>query len=173
MFTYSEEKVPGYKESDRAKLLPSTIDSLILAIIFLNVLDLVCGIRVSKADTRGKPAPTIVASCLVIIETSDGRTRLKYLEMKKERGSFFVAVSETSLMETGKVLDARSFWRAISELSASIIPEVVFPLMSRALYSYTGILTTQKRIKFQHLLFKMHDDNISFFNAFQVNIITF
>jgi hypothetical protein len=27
--------------------------------------------------------------------------------------------------------------------------------------------------KFQRLLFKMHDDNISFFNAFQVNIITF
>jgi hypothetical protein len=47
-------------------------------------------------------------------------------------------------METGKVLDARSFWRAISELSASIIPEVVFPLISRALYSYTGILTTHQ-----------------------------
>ena len=54
-------------------------------------------------------------------------------------GSLAVAVSETSCMETGKIFEARSFWRAARALSASTIPEFVLPLISSAVYSNTGI----------------------------------
>ena len=138
MFTYSEEKVPGYKERDWAKLFPSIIESLIFARIFLNAWDLVCGISVSSADTSGNPASTKVDSCLVIIETSCGRTRVKDDTSDTAKGAFF-AVSCTSFIETGKVLDVRSFRRAERGLSASIIPETFFPFVSKAVYSYTGI----------------------------------
>jgi hypothetical protein len=43
-------------------------------------------------------------------------------------------------MLTGKIPLERNFWRAAAVPSASMIPDLVFPFASKAVYSYTGIL---------------------------------
>ena len=63
-----------------------------------------------------------------------------FIKNKEKVLNFFPAlVALASFIETGKIFEARSFWRAAKAFSASTIPEVFFPLISRAVYSYTGI----------------------------------
>jgi len=75
------------------------------------------------------------------METSYALTRLKGRHRGSVPDSFFIGVSSTLITETGKIPPERSFCRAATALSESIIPEVVFPFTSRALYSNTGILS--------------------------------
>jgi hypothetical protein len=74
------------------------------------------------------------------METSYALTRLKGRHRGSVPVSFFVGVSSTLITDTGKIPPERSFCRAATALSASIIPEAVFPFTSKALYSNTGIL---------------------------------
>ena len=51
-----------------------------------------------------------------------------------------LGLESASLTSTGKIPDPLSFWRAATVLSASRMPFLVFPDLSRAVYSYTGII---------------------------------
>ena len=61
---------------------------------------------------------------------------------------FCFACFGISLIVTGKPLEARIFWRATIGLSASMIPDVVFPFKFNALNSYTGIFSYRPQVSF-------------------------
>ena len=127
--------MPGNWPRAWAKLLPSTIKSLIRARVRFKPWDLVWGSRASRAPTRGKPAPIKVASWRVISATSEGLTRASLAPKPKVFRLCLGRASCASRMETVYLSALRSFCRAAWTPSASMMPDVVRPLASSAVYS--------------------------------------
>ncbi len=85
MFMYTAEKTWGWAPSASAKLLPSSMASLILDRTRLNALVLAWGTRVATALSKGNPAVRSVASWRVIMLISEDFTE----EKKDGRLTFF------------------------------------------------------------------------------------
>jgi hypothetical protein len=76
-------------------------------------------------------------SCLVMTETSPGFTLLKKPETDTgpEGRPVETETEAASLTCTGNIPEPLSFWRAARALSASTMPFMLLPEVSRAVYS--------------------------------------
>ena len=89
----------------------------------------------SKDATNVIPAPNRIANCRVATESSAGLTRLKKVEIEVLSGVACPGVDEVSFNSIGKTPEPLSFCLAATGLSASMIPFLFLPALSRALYS--------------------------------------